>query len=157
MNKKSLLFIALMALFAPLALFSQEAVVVDADHPFFDNFEGATCEWGFVNGTSTNAWAWGTATCNGGSHAVYISQDGGTTNTYNMSEATWVYFYKPITLESGSYRFSYDWKCQGYQYGNDYIRVGLLPESATLTQGSQYPTSSWISLDDNTQLYNNSN
>ena len=162
MNKKSLLFIALMALFAPLALFSQEAVVVDADHPFFDNFEGATCEWEFVNGTSTNAWAWGTATCNGGSHSVYISQDGGTTNTYNMSEATWVYFYKLITLESGTYCFSYDWKCYGdgyayYNYNYDYIRIGLLPESATLTQGSQYPTSSWISLDDNTALWNNSN
>ena len=158
MYKKTLLFIALIVLYAPLALFSQEAVVVDGDHPFIDNFEGATCQWEFVNGTSTNAWAWGTATCNSGSHSVYISQDGGTTNTYNISATTWVYFWKLITIgESGSYRFSYDWKCQGYQNGYDYIRVGLLPESATLTQGSQYPTSSWISLDDNTQLYNNSN
>ena len=158
MYRKPLFLMLLMALSLPLAMMGQTTpIVVDDDHPFFDNFEGDTCAWTLLNGSSTNAWAWGTATCNGGSHSVYISQDDGATNTYNTSATTWVYFYKPITLESGSYRFSYDWKCQGYSYGGDYIRVGLLPESATLTQGSQYPTSSWISLDDNTQLYNNSN
>ena len=113
MNKKSLLFIALMALFAPLALFSQEAVVVDADHPFFDNFEGDTCSWTLLNGSSTNAWHWGTAAHNGNNHSIYISQDGGVSNTYNMGASTWVYATKVFTLESGYYRFSYDWKCYG--------------------------------------------
>lgn len=155
MYKKSLLVIALMALFAPLAMFGQTAVVVNEDHPFSDNFESETCQWEFVNGSSTNAWAWGTATNNGGSHAVYVSQDGGETNTYNLTATTWVYFYKLITLENASYHFSYDWKCYG-QSSYDYIRVGLLPGSTTLTQGSSLP-SGWISLDDGSYLNVNSN
>lgn len=151
MYKKSLLFIALMALLTPLAMFGQTAVVVDEDHPFFDNFEGSACEWEFVNGESTNAWYWGTAVSSGGTHSVYISQDGGETNTYNMGATTWVYFWKLITLENASYRFSYDWKCYGD--GNDYVRVGLLPGSTVPTQGSGLP-SGWISLDGDATLYN---
>ena len=109
MNKKVYIFL-LMVLSLPLAIMAQTAVVVDGDHPFFDNFEGTACEWEFVNGESTNAWCWGTATSSGGPHSVYISQDGGETNTYNMSATTWVYFWKLVTLETASYRFTYDWK-----------------------------------------------
>ena len=152
MNKKSLLFIALMALFAPLALFSQEAVVVDADHPFFDNFEGDTCSWTLLNGSSTNAWHWGTAAHNGNNHSIYISQDGGVSNTYNMGASTWVYATKVFTLESGYYRFSYDWKCYGQTYYNyDYMRVGLLPSATNPTPGSGLP-GGWVSLDEGLYL-----
>lgn len=159
MNKKSLLIIALMALFAPLGLIGQtlEAVTVDGDNPFFDNFEGEACEWFFVNGTATNQWYWGTATNNGGTHSVYVSNDEGVNNTYNTypSEGTtWVYFTKNFHLE-GDYRFSYDWKCYGE--GNcDYIRVGLLPASVDLLQGAGMP-SGWMSLDGDSYLQNNSN
>lgn len=154
MNRKLYLML-LMAFAMPLAMMGQEPVTVNGDNPFSDNFEGTECEWEFVNGTSTNAWYWGTATNNGGTHAVYISQDGGETNTYNLSATTWVYFYKLITLGNASYRFSYDWKCYG-QSSYDYIRVGLLPASTTLTQGSSLP-SGWISLDDGSYLNVNSN
>ena len=158
MNKKSLLIIALMALFAPLGMFGQQpAVIVDGNNPFFDNFEGAECEWEFTNGDGTNAWWWGTVTCNGGTHSVYVSNDGGTSNAYsNYSNLTWVYFWKLITIEEGgTYRISYDWRNNGN--GDNYLRVGLLPESATLTAGSQYPTSDWVSLDGGTPLYGNTN
>lgn len=158
MNKKSLLIIALMALFAPLGLIGQtlEAVTVDGDNPFFDNFEGEACEWFFVNGSATNQWYWGTATNNGGTHSVYVSNDEGVNNTYNTypSEgATWVYFTKNFHLE-GDYRFSYDWKCYG-ESNCDYIRVGLLPASVDLLQGTGMP-SGWMSLDGDTYLHQNS-
>ena len=154
MNKKVYIFL-LMVLSLPLAIMAQTAVVVDGDHPFFDNFEGTACEWEFVNGESTNAWCWGTATSSGGPHSVYISQDGGETNTYNMSATTWVYFWKLVTLETASYRFTYDWKNLG-ENSYDYIRVGLLPGSTEPTQGSGLP-SGWISLDGDATLSNSSN
>jgi parallel beta-helix repeat protein len=154
MNKKVYIFL-LMVLSLPLAIMAQTAVVVDGDHPFFDNFEGTACEWEFVNGESTNAWCWGTATSSGGPHSVYISQDGGETNTYNMSATTWVYFWKLVTLETASYRFTYDWKNLG-ENNYDYIRVGLLPSSTDPTQGSGLP-SGWISLDGDATLSNSSN
>ena len=144
----------LMAFVLPLAMMGQEPVIVDGDNPFSDDFEGATCDWEFVNGESTNAWYWGTATNNGGTHSVYISNDGGENNTYSHSD-TWVYFYKLITLEEATYRFQYDWKCYG-EGGYDYIRVGLVPGSTELNQGSGLP-SGWISIDDNSQLCGNSN
>ena len=154
MNRKVYFFL-LMALSLPLAIMAQTAVVVDGDNPFSDNFEGSACEWEFVNGESVNAWYWGTATSNGGTHAVYISQDGGETNTYNTGASTWVYFWKLFTLEEATYRFQYDWKNYG-EGGYDYIRVGLVPGSTELTQNSGLP-SGWITLDDNTQLVGNSN
>ncbi len=154
MNRKVYFFL-LMALSLPLAIMAQTAVVVDGDNPFSDNFEGSECEWEFVNGESVNAWYWGTATSNGGTHAVYISQDGGETNTYNTGASTWVYFWKLFTLEEATYRFQYDWKNYG-EGGYDYIRVGLVPGSTELTQNSGLP-SGWITIDDNTQLVGNSN
>lgn len=153
MNRKIYLML-LMAFALPLAMMAQTAVIVDGDNPFSDDFEGTECEWEFVNGESTNAWYWGTATNNGGTHSVYISNDGGENNTYSHSD-TWVYFYKLITLEEATYRFQYDWKCYG-EGGYDYIRVGLVPGSTELNQGSGLP-SGWISIDDNSQLCGNSN
>lgn len=145
----------LMAFVLPLAMMGQEPVIVDGDNPFSDDFEGATCDWEFVNGTSTNAWYWGTATNNGGTHSVYISQDGGETNTYNGGASTWVYFYKLITLNEAVYRFQYDWKCTG-EGGCDHIRVGLLPGSTELMVNGGIP-SGWISLHSEEYLCGNSN
>ena len=156
MLRKSLLFITLMAFLAPSVSIGQTAVNVDANHPFNDGFEGDTCTWTFLNGGSVNAWYWGEATNNGGSHSVYISNNGGVNNSYNTSgAATWVYFTKDFSFESGAYRFSYNWKCAG-EGGYDYIRVGLLPSTTAPTPGNGLP-SDWISLDNNANLNGSSN
>jgi parallel beta-helix repeat protein len=155
MNKK-LYLLLLMALSLPLAMMAQTAVIVDGDNPFSDDFEGTTCDWEFVNGTSANAWYWGTATNNGGTHAVYISNDGGENYTYTTStSSTWVYFSKLITLEEASYRFTYDWRCYG-EGSYDHIRVGLVPGSTELTHNGGIP-SGWISLHSESYLCGNSN
>ena len=156
MYRKPLFLMLLMALSLPLAMMGQTMpIVVDEAHPFFDNFEGDTCSWTLLNGSSTNAWYWGTAAHNGNNHSIYISQDGGVSNTYNIGASTWVYATKVFTLESGYYRFSYDWKCYGDGYHYDYIRVGLLPSATNPTPGSGLP-GGWVSLDDGSYLDGNS-
>ena len=156
MYRKPLFLMMLMALSLPLAMMGQTTpIVVDDDHPFFDNFEGDTCSWTLLNGSSTNAWYWGTAAHNGNNHSIYISQDGGVSNTYNMGASTWVYATKVFTFESGYYRFSYDWKCNGQGDSYDYIRVGLLPSTTNPTPGSGLP-GGWISLDDGSYLLGSS-
>ena len=147
---KNLTLLLLMAFSLPLAMFGQTAVTVDEDHPFLDTFEGESCGWTFLNGSSNNAWAWGTATASGGYRSMYISQDGGATNTYNTGASTWVYATKTFVLANGDYVISYDWKAEG-ESGCDYIRVGMLPNATTPSVGSGLPNG-WISLDGNTQL-----
>lgn len=127
--------------------------------PFSDDMEDGN-KWLFVNGTSTNAWAYGTAAHNGeGSHAVYISNNGGAANAYNTSGSTIVFATRLCDFEAGTYAFSYDWKANG-EDKYDFLRVALVPASETLTAGST-PTSfaastlpaGWIALDGGTQLY----
>ena len=109
---------------------AQAEVVGDS---WSDDFEGASCGWELINGTLTNQWVWGTATNNGGTHALYISNDGGTTYTYTVSGAERVYAQKLLNFETGKYTFSFDWECNGESSNFDYLSVGLLPASATIT------------------------
>ena len=129
--------------------------------PFADDFEDANM-WLFVNGTSTNAWAYGQATANGGSHALYISNDGGVSNAYSTTEAAMVYATKLFFFEEGTYAFSYDWKAEGRNNEDvpaDYLRVALVPATATFPAGMKLPSFSgtnlpngWIALDGGHQL-----
>ena len=77
--------------------FSTTAVAQNVGDGWSDDFEGTTCGWELINGTITNAWAWGTATNNGGTHAIYVSNDGGTSNAYTHSGAM-VYATKLLLL-----------------------------------------------------------
>ena len=125
--------------------------------PYANDFETKN-GWTFINGTFTNAWAYGEAAHNGeGTHAIYISNNGGTTNAYNASPATVVYATKLFNFESGSYAFKYDWICQGEGTSTlwDYLRVVLVPDSIELEAASSLPTgvtatalpAGWIALD----------
>lgn len=127
--------------------------------PFSDDMEDGN-KWLFVNGTSTNAWAYGSAAHNGeGSHAVYISNNGGVANAYNNSSQAIVFATRLCDFEAGTYAFSYDWKANG-EDKYDFLRVALVPASETLTAGTT-PTSfaastlpaGWIALDGGAQLY----
>ncbi|MBO4875264.1 MAG: fibronectin type III domain-containing protein, partial [Bacteroidales bacterium] len=139
--------------------FSTTAVAEEVGDGWSDNFEGATCGWVLVNGTLTNAWAWGEAVNNGGSHAIYVSNDGGTTNAYTITSATMVYATKLLNFATGKYEFSYDWIANG-ESSWDYLRVALVPASVTLTAGTSVPSgfsstalpSGWIALDGGSKL-----
>jgi len=134
--------------------FKTTAVAEVVGDSWSDNFEGATCGWELINGELTNAWSWGTATNNGGTHALYISNDGGTTNAYTNNSATMVYATKLLTFAETKYEFSYDWKANG-ESTYDFLRVALVPTTVTLTAGTSAPSgfnttnlpSGWIALD----------
>ncbi len=123
----------------------------------FENDSDAT-GWVFVNGTQTNQWYIGSATANGGTKSLYISNNGGTSNNYTTSASSLVYAYKDLSLTAGNYYISFDWKVDG-ESSWDYLRVLLAPASATLTPGqnplgttassafdSEAPPAGWIDL-----------
>ena len=125
---------------------------------FTDNFE-TDKGWELINGTLTNKWVRGTATNNGGSNALYISNDGGTTNAYSNSSATMAYASKLFRFEAGDYTISYDWKAKG-ESGWDFMRVVLVPANVELAAGTTLPSglsknsvpSGWQALDGGSEL-----
>jgi hypothetical protein len=139
--------------------FKTIAVAVVVGNSWSDDFEGTECGWELINGELTNAWTWGTATNNGGTHALYISNDGGSTNAYTNDSGTMVYAIKLLSFTDGKYEFSYDWKANG-ENSWDYMRVFLVPATETLTAGSSTPSgfsatalpTGWIALDGGSKL-----
>ena len=133
--------------------FTTTTVPVAVGNSWSDNFEGSSCGWTLLNGELTNTWNWGTAVSNGGTHALYISQDGGVTNTYASGSSTIAYAAKVFEFDDGEYEFSYDWKANG-EGSWDYLRVALVPTSVVLTAGttpSNFSASKlpdgWVALD----------
>ena len=127
--------------------------------PYSTDFETAF-DWSFVNDSCTNAWSWGTAAYNGeGTHGLYISNDGGTTNAYTNTSDAIVYAYKTFHLDAGGYIISYDWNAKG-ENNYDFLRVALVPASVSLEAGTSVPTGfnyntlpeGWIALDGGLQL-----
>ena len=140
----------------------QIPVIVDGDHPYDNDFE-TTNGWLFVNGDRPNQWWYGSAANNtpNGEKAIYISNDGGVSNTYTNTKGV-VYATKAFSLAEGVYTFTYDWRAKGNQY-YDYIRVALVPASYEIVatdnlpsglSDSQLPTG-WIALDGGSKLNNN--
>ena len=123
---------------------------------FTDNFE-TDKGWDFVTvGTSSNSWVRGTATNNGGTAAMYISNDGGTSNAYATSGAMAAYATKLFAFEAGDYTISYDWKANGESI-YDYLRVALVPASDELTAtytpiGTSSLPTGWTELDGGSKL-----
>ena len=135
--------------------FTTTAVAQNVGDGWSDDFEADGCGWQLINGTLTNAnWAWGTAVNNGGTHAIYVSNDGGTTNAYNNSGYAVVFATKLLTFADGKYTFSYDWKCDG-ETSYDNLRVGLVPSTVELTASNTstntLPTG-WVKLYDGDYL-----
>ncbi len=127
--------------------------------PFADDFENGN-EWNFINGNLTNQWVYGEAAHNGeGTHALYISNDGGVSNAYTITAAAVVYAVKLFHFDEGKYSFHYDWRANG-ESTYDYLRVALVPASVELTAGTALPTgvtttslpSTWIALDGGSKL-----
>ena len=129
MKRKHLLLTLLLALFLPWAAMAQTQAVL-----FSDDFEGSSCEWNLIDGTQPNQWAWGTAINNGGTHALYISNDGGGSNAYTNSLYSIVYATRHIAFGTGEYTIEYDWKAYG-ESNYDYLRAWLAPGSTQLIAG----------------------
>ncbi|MBQ8957346.1 MAG: fibronectin type III domain-containing protein [Bacteroidales bacterium] len=138
----------------------QTPVVLGASNAAYDDDFEDNCAWVFVNGDRPNQWCLGEAANNGGSKALYISNDNGVSNSYTASyqSKSMVYATKAFTFD-GIYTFSFDWKCKGFY--NDYFRVALVPASVELTAGNAVPhytysdnslPQGWIALDGGSKL-----
>lgn len=120
----------------------QKPVQVGASAPYSDDFEAGN-NWVLVNGDLENKWVYGTAAHNGeGTHALYISNDGGTTNAYTNNKAVVVFAKKAFEFEEGGYIFQYDWRAVGEGTSTlyDYLRVALIPADVELTASTSLPT-----------------
>jgi hypothetical protein len=124
---------------------------IPAALPYTTDFEDATDnnQWGILNGTQTNKWYIGAPTDGtsdvnttvGGSNGLYISKDGGVSNTYQGTE-TRVYAYRDVLVPDGTTELvlSFDWKAQGGLYNYEFLRVYWLdPSVVTLTPGNNPP------------------
>ena len=138
--------------------FTTAAVATAVGDAWSDDFEGTECGWDLINGELTNAWTWGEAVKSSGTHALYISNDGGTTNAYTNNSGTKVFAAKLLSFAEGKYEFSYDWMANG-ESTFDILRVALVPGSQTLTAGTDYSSisssslpSGWIALDGGSKL-----
>ncbi len=126
--------------------------------PYSSGFEaGQDVSWMLVNGGETNKWAFGSAVNNGGSNALYISNDNGVSNSYSITSASNVYAIKLFSFDAGDYAISYDWMANG-ESCCDYMRVFLAPGTVDPEAGnaggigSTVTPSGWIALDGGNKL-----
>lgn len=117
----------------PLNFFTTQ---VPATLPFTDTFENNS-QFAVSNGTQTNKWIIGTATNNGGTHALYITNDNGATNTY-VNTTSVVQAFRDIQIPAvvNDINLSFDWRNAG-ESCCDYFRVWLVPTTFTPTPGTQ--------------------
>ena len=106
-----------------------------AEVPYLCNFEGGgTNGWDFIQAGQANYWMVGTATHNGGSKSMYVT-DNGTANSYSGTES---YSFATRTFnltDTGEYAYSFDWKCNG-ESSYDFLRAALVPVGTVLTAGN---------------------
>ena len=120
-------------LFLLSVLFSVGAMAQTATSlPYSTGFEDATdnASWQFANAT-VNQWCIGAAANHGGSNALYISNDGGTTNKYTDNKQTTSFAYRTFHFEAYDYNLSFDWLGQGEDKW-DGMQVLILPSNVSL-------------------------
>ncbi|MBO7494507.1 MAG: fibronectin type III domain-containing protein [Bacteroidales bacterium] len=119
--------------------------------PYTTDFEDTSdnLQWGLINGTQANQWYVGAPTDGtsdvnttvGGTNGLYVSNNGGVSNTYTNSESR-VYAYRDILVPDGTSELilSFDWKAQGGLYNYEFLRVYWIdPSVVTLTAGQNPP------------------
>ena len=117
--------------------------------PYTCDFEGSddSASWVTVNGTQENKWYVGSAVnaTTGGSHALYVSNNSGTSNAYDVvsADASYTWAYQRFTFDPGTYNISLKWRCLGEQDGDpyDFFRIFVVPDATTLTAGALPSTS----------------
>ena len=132
---------------------------IPATLPYTTEFEDATDngQWGILNGTQTNKWYIGEPTdvnsdvntTVGGTNGLYVSNDGGASNTYTGTESR-VYAFRDILVPDGvtELKLTFDWKAQGSNATNEFLRVYWLdPAVVNVTAGNNPPTVGGVNYD----------
>ncbi|MBP1631097.1 MAG: type sorting protein, partial [Bacteroidetes bacterium] len=121
--------------------------------PFTTNFENATdnSNWQFINGTQVNKWYVGQAIdvltglpvdTLGSTKSLYIAGNAtGDTNMYlggSSANVSRVYALRDFFIPSGTAEVSleFDWRANGNDATTDFLRVYLVPTTATITAGA---------------------
>jgi len=107
--------------------------------PLTEGFESGWNNWIVVNGTQTNKWCVGTATFHNGTQSAYISNDGGTTNNYDITSTSVVHIYKDIAFDANSLNFplTFWWKGYGESSSYDYLQVFIVDTGVTPVAGTR--------------------
>jgi len=103
---------------------------------FFEDWESTGSEWTIVNHpTAPNKWICGSATANGGSNSMYISNDQGISNAYQTgfsgtAATTVAHFYHDIAFPVSDAPISliFDIRSNG-ENNYDFMRIYLMPTS----------------------------
>ena len=105
----------------------------------------ANAQWQFIQSGQTNYWTIGTAagSNNGGSKALYITNDG-SSYTYTNSTVSVAWAYIPVYITEGE-AISFSWKGTG-EGSYDFIRVYLLPQGSTLPSAGSESISNAITV-----------
>lgn len=116
------------------------------DLPYLCDFEDEVenGDWTFVNGAYTNQWYIGNATCQGGANALYVTNDGGTSNAYTLNATSVVWAYRDFYIMPGMTEFavSFDFKGMGeiisnvYDYARVYVGPPVVPNGANAPAGA---------------------
>ncbi|MGG5601262.1 fibronectin type III domain-containing protein, partial [Myroides sp. C8-3] len=105
--------------------------------PYAEDFEG-DISFGYINDT-TNKWVVGTAVNNGGTNALYISNDDGVTNEYTVSGAQVSHVFQDFEIPQDVNELSirFDWRCVGETVSFDRFKVWAVPVDFLPIAGTQ--------------------
>ncbi len=117
--------------------------------PYICDFEDddENANWNYTQEGQPNQFVIGTGTSFGGTHSLYISNDGSTYH-FDTTALSFGYAHRIINLPAGLYEYSYDWMCYG-EDRDDGARVFLIPADALLFAGSWLYGLSWASVPKN--------
>ena len=111
--------------------------------PYTQDWESATenANWTLLNGTQTNQWTVGSATSNGGTQSLYVSNDDGSSNAYTNNSTSTVWAYRDIQFgAANAFQLSFDWKCNGEGTSTPWDYLGVyIGTPGDVTVGSVTP------------------
>ncbi len=119
-------------------------IIIPMDSSYRDDYgfenPARDSDWVVVTGNSNNRWVIDTAVHSEGNRALYISNDGGSTNQYDLYSEDNVYAYTTIHLDAATiYEWSYDWR--GGRCSIDFVQMALYPDSIEIIGGQGLPNS----------------
>ena len=102
-------------------------------YPFVCGFENTDELEGVIYDNEVNGWCRGAADASEGHYSMYVSHNGGISNTYNPMQQSTSYTTRYFQIdEPGIYTYSYDWKSMG-EPGYDYMRIIMMPAGVLLS------------------------
>lgn len=110
---------------------------VPVNMPYFQDFEGASHGFALSSGAQTDKWYYGTVTSSSATHSLYISKDGGVTNTYTTTTANVSHTFRDIIVPAGVTQLdiAFDWRAQG-EGTLDFVRAWFVPATFEPTPGT---------------------